>query len=61
MKTFKGFKKDMTCRDFQYEVGKEYETESSDRGNSSTDFRVNSMYGVRHLSRRGGNGPDEGH
>ena len=29
MKTFKGFKKDMTCRDFQYEVGKEYETEKA--------------------------------
>ena len=25
MKTYKGFKKDMTCRDFQYEEGKEYE------------------------------------
>ena len=24
MKTFKGFNKDMTCRDFQYEEGKEY-------------------------------------
>ena len=26
MKTYKGFNKDMTCRDFQYEEGKEYET-----------------------------------
>ena len=25
MKAYKGFNKDMTCRDFQYEVGKEYE------------------------------------
>ena len=25
MKTYKGFNKDMTCRDFQYEEGKEYE------------------------------------
>ena len=27
MKTYKGFNKDMTCRGFQYEEGKEYETE----------------------------------
>ena len=27
MKTYKGFEKDMTCRDFQYEVGKEYHHE----------------------------------
>ena len=26
MKTYKGFNKDMTCRGFQYEEGKEYET-----------------------------------
>ena len=26
MKGYKGFNKDMTCRDFQYEIGKEYET-----------------------------------
>ena len=28
IKTYKGFNKDMTCRDFQYEEGKEYEEES---------------------------------
>ena len=30
MKTYKGFKEDMTCRGFQYEEGKEYETENAD-------------------------------
>ena len=24
---YKGFSKDLTCRDFQYEIGKEYEEE----------------------------------
>ena len=28
IKAYKGFNKDMTCRDFQYEEGKEYEEES---------------------------------
>lgn len=27
MKCFKGFDKDLRCKDFQYEIGKEYETE----------------------------------
>ncbi|MGP1361088.1 MAG: DUF7666 domain-containing protein [Candidatus Fimenecus sp.] len=29
MKAYKGFNKDMTCRDFQYEEGKEYTTEKA--------------------------------
>ena len=29
MKAYKGFNKDMTCRDFQYEEGKSYETEKA--------------------------------
>lgn len=27
MKAYKGFRENLTCRDFQYEEGKEYETE----------------------------------
>lgn len=30
MKAYKGFNKDMTCRGFQYEIGKEYETDAVD-------------------------------
>ena len=29
IKAYKGFNKDMTCRDFKYEVGKEYETDGA--------------------------------
>ena len=29
IKAYKGFNKDMTCRDFQYEEGKEYETDKA--------------------------------
>lgn len=34
MKAYKGFNKDMTCRSFQYEEGKEYETEEASLCNS---------------------------
>jgi collagen, type I/II/III/V/XI, alpha len=30
MKAYKGFNKDMTCRGFQYEIGKAYETDAAD-------------------------------
>ena len=30
MKAYKGFNKDMTCRGFQYKIGKEYETDAAD-------------------------------
>ena len=30
IKAYKGFNKDMTCRDFQYEVGKAYEHEGEE-------------------------------
>ena len=34
IKSFKGFNKDMTCRGFQYEEGKEYETDKAKACNS---------------------------
>lgn len=34
MKAYKGFNRDMTCRDFQYEQGKEYQEEKADLCNA---------------------------
>ena len=32
IKSYKGFNEDMTCRGFQYEEGKEYETDKAEKG-----------------------------
>ena len=44
MKAYKGFKNDMTCRDFQYEEGKEYHEERAlccDTGFHACEYPLN--------------------
>lgn len=41
IKGYKGFNPDLTCRDFQYEVGKEYETENAVACNTGFHFCEN--------------------
>ena len=46
IKTYKGFNKDMTCRGFQYEEGKEYEEESvevCDHGFHACEYPLNCL------------------
>ena len=41
IKGYKGFNSDMTCRDFQYEVGKEYQTDEAKVGETGFHFCEN--------------------
>ena len=46
IKSYKGFNKDMTCLDFQYEEGKEYETEDAkacDRGFHACEYPLDCL------------------
>lgn len=38
--TYKGFNKDMTCKGFQYEEGKEYETDKADTWYTMKDGKI---------------------
>lgn len=57
MKTYKAFNKDMTCRDFQYAEGQEYEMEgpirACERGFHAFDSLIQRhvLYGASDLSR----------
>ena len=47
IKTYKGFNKDMTCRGFQYEEGKQYEEESvevCDHGFHACEYPLDCLY-----------------
>ena len=47
MKCYKGFDKDLRCKDFQYEVGKEYETERAEiceEGFHACEFPLDVMW-----------------
>ena len=47
MKCYKGFDKDLRCKDFQYEVGKEYETERAkicEEGFHACEFPLDALW-----------------
>ena len=53
-KAVKGFNKDMTCREFQYQEGKEYETESASLCNEGFHACLNPLDCFRYYSPGGG-------
>ena len=47
MKCYKGFDKDLRCKDFQYEIGKEYETERAEiceEGFHACEFPLDALW-----------------
>ena len=53
---FKGFEKDMTCRRFQYEVGKDYEEKDAECCSTGFHFCKNPMDVLGYYSPTDGNG-----
>ena len=56
IKGYKGFNPDLTCRGFQYEVGKEYEEENAKSCNSGFHFCENPFDVFGYYAPCGGNG-----